>query len=109
MKNRYVYFIKERIGDLAPVKIGYAKNVQKRLDELQIGNSRSLEILAVIGPISHERARNIESKLHRKFKKHHVRGEWFSGVVLKNMHWIQEEVIDYRKEIENGNKRRVID
>ena len=78
----------------APVKIGYAHNVERRLTDLQIGNSRTLEIIATIGPVSLEHAKAIELGLHDKVKRHHIRGEWFTGVVLQKMDAINETVIE---------------
>ena len=64
----YVYFIQS--GD--HIKIGYAINVVKRMDELQIGNPEALRLLGVMaGKPSDERA------LHRRFNSDRVKGEWF--------------------------------
>lgn len=90
----YVYFIRECIGDLAPVKIGIADDIDKRMQELQIGNSRRLVLAAKLGPFTRARAFDIEMKMHSKFHKHRIRGEWFTGVVLKQMYRIQEDVVD---------------
>ena len=98
MRKRYVYFIKEKIGMYAPVKIGYATDVQRRLDDLQIGNSRTLEIVATIGPITLEHAKAIEIGLHDKFRKHRIRGEWFTGVVLNKLDSISEPLSTERIE-----------
>jgi len=92
MKNTYVYFIREAMGALAPVKIGVARNVPARMATLQSGNMRVLEIVATIGPISEKHAYRVERDLHRKFKKHHLRGEWFTGVVLKRLSEISEPI-----------------
>ena len=40
MKNTYVYFIQEKLGEKAPVKIGVAKDPENRLSVLQIDISR---------------------------------------------------------------------
>lgn len=85
MKNTYVYFIQEKLGELAPVKIGVAKNPEVRLAELQIGNPRKLILLTQIGPVSQKRAYHLEKQLHRKLKRHKLRGEWFTGVVLSKV------------------------
>ena len=69
----------------APVKIGVAKNIETRLGELQVGNSRSLMVLAKLGPFSKKQAYRTENGLHHKFRKHRIRGEWFSGVILQYM------------------------
>ena len=92
MKTTYVYFIKERLGIHAPVKIGVAKNPEGRMAELQIGNSRRLEIVARLGPMSAKHAYGTETRLHSKFKKYRIRGEWFSGVILRYMNTIIEDI-----------------
>lgn len=64
-----VYFIQAGQG---PIKIGVATNINKRLSMLQVGNHEPLSVLATVqGGI------NLETKLHWKFHKHRVRGEWF--------------------------------
>jgi len=90
MKNTYVYFIREVMGTLAPVKIGVAKNVTVRLKNLQAGNMRKMEIAATIGPLSEKHAYRLERDLHRKFRKHRLRSEWFTGVVLQQLSVITE-------------------
>lgn len=91
MKNTYVYLIKEKLGQNAPVKIGVARNPEERLGNLQVGNSRTLILAAKIGPISEMRAYNMESGLHKKFRKFHIRGEWFSGVILSKLRETRDE------------------
>lgn len=85
MNNTYVYFIQEKIGEKAPVKVGVARKPENRLAELQTGNSRTLIIISQIGPLSERRAYHLERQLHKKFKKHRIRGEWFTGVILQNI------------------------
>ena len=90
MTKAYVYFIKESLGELAPIKIGVATDVEKRLKVLQTGNSRRLECLAILGPFHQERAFKVEASLHRKFKKFKIRGEWFLGSIIGKMHTLRE-------------------
>jgi len=52
-------------------KIGRARNVNRRLDTLQIGNPILLELIRVI-PGGH-----YESRLHLIFRHKRIRGEWF--------------------------------
>lgn len=54
------------------VKIGKAKDVQKRLSQLQIGSPQKLEL---IGSTFVDEA--MEFYLHNKLEKYRVRGEWF--------------------------------
>lgn len=66
----YIYFIKV----LNYVKIGYTKNLNERLNNIQISNPYPLELLFVI-----KNDRNLESSIHKFYKKYnkHYRGEWF--------------------------------
>jgi len=70
----YVYFIQS--GGKA-IKIGSAKNVDRRLKMLQTGNQFELKIVAKIGFEFEAEARAYEKKLHRFFQSQHIRGEWF--------------------------------
>lgn len=72
----FVYFIRE--GQM--VKIGRSTDPSARLRDLSVSNHRQLEMLATI-PGDNKR----EKALHRRFAKHHIRGEWFhlSGPILK--------------------------
>ena len=66
-----IYFITQE--DDRYVKIGYAdKDANRRLLDLQIGNPHELYLYAFIdGDIA------LEKELHERFKKFHIRGEWF--------------------------------
>ena len=55
------------------VKIGYTKNVCKRLGELQSANPHKLQLL-----VSVPGSRGLEAAFHRAFKPYKVRGEWFN-------------------------------
>lgn len=61
------YFIQAASG---PVKIGKAKNVSMRLDALACSSFETLSILGVLDGDN-------EKRLHRRFKKSRLRGEWF--------------------------------
>jgi len=68
-----IYFI--QVGLRGPIKIGYSKNeeaVKTRLETLQIGSHKQLNLMAY-GTGS----RSDESKLHKKFEKFRINGEWF--------------------------------
>lgn len=56
----------------APVKVGHATNVKRRLRELQTGNHVQLHVLDVI-PGSKE----AERAVHEQLAPHRVLGEWF--------------------------------
>ena len=54
------------------LKIGYTKNINKRLSQLQVSSPVKLEVLHLIdGDVT------IEKKLHVLFKNLRISGEWF--------------------------------
>lgn len=66
----YVYFIQGLCG--GAIKIGFSKNPEKRLAELQTGYPDTLTILLMIpGTEATERA------IHREFEASRLKGEWF--------------------------------
>lgn len=65
-----IYFV--RCGKTEFVKIGTAKNVVSRLNDLQLSNPLPLTLLAVMDGDWHA-----EQRLHRRFKAEHHAGEWF--------------------------------
>lgn len=71
----YVYFILNQ--DSKAVKIGFAKDVQKRLATLQTSSPGHLELLGSIKTESPRTAMSMEESLHRKFADLHINGEWF--------------------------------
>jgi T5orf172 domain len=71
----YVYFILNQ--DSKAVKIGFAKDVQKRLAALQTSSPNRLKILGSIKTESCPTAKFLERSLHQKFANLHINGEWF--------------------------------
>lgn len=71
----YVYFISNERQSV--VKIGVANKPLRRLKTFQTANHEELRILRVIKVPNRDIAFQLESALHKKFKKYHVRGEWF--------------------------------
>lgn len=79
----FVYFI--RAGKKGAIKIGHARDVQRRLDQFQVGNPFKLILLAKIPCASKAHASEIEKRLHKHFWKQRIRGEWFQGnIQFKN-------------------------
>lgn len=64
--NEYVYFA----TDGHCIKIGFSKNPEKRLINLNVGNSKQLYLLGYING-----SMALEAHLHSKFTL--VHGEWF--------------------------------
>lgn len=56
------------------IKIGYSKNINKRLKQLNTGNDKKLYILGYI-----QGDKDKEKEIHKKFSKFRIRsnGEWF--------------------------------
>ena len=54
------------------VKIGFAKEVSKRLAAIQVSQAQEVRLLGCI-----DGTQAMERDFHRRFKKHHIRGEWF--------------------------------
>jgi prophage antirepressor-like protein len=71
--DMYVYAIREK--DTGNIKLGISADPERRLRDLQTGNSSELELVAYV------KAKNRfadETALHKKASGHHIRGEWFS-------------------------------
>lgn len=73
----FVYFV--RAGNRGAIKIGVARNMARRLETLQTGNAFRLNVIALIPCKSREQALAIESRLHKRFGRQRIRGEWFQG------------------------------
>ncbi len=69
-KTGSVYFIRNRSDDT--IKIGHSHDPQRRLQQLQVGNSTRLEL---VGVIAAEIA--IESIVHNQLREGYLNGEWF--------------------------------
>jgi len=75
-----IYFI--RCGKPGgPIKIGYAKNVEKRLSDLQVASPFTLSVVASIPVGSKKQAEKMEAWFHDRFYRKHIRGEWFMGSI----------------------------
>ena len=68
----YIYFI----TDGEAIKIGKTNNVKNRLRVLQTAQPRELKCVKVI-ECEEDNVDRVEQSLHTKFKKAHIRGEWF--------------------------------
>jgi hypothetical protein len=71
--DMYVYAIREK--GTGNIKLGISVDPERRLRDLQTGNSNELELVAYV------KAKNRfadETALHKKASGHHIRGEWFS-------------------------------
>lgn len=69
----HVYFIQDEAS--RSIKIGSALNIEKRLRAFQTAWHSPVRLL---GSIPEPIGGGLERTLHRTFKRHRVRGEWFS-------------------------------
>ena len=76
-----VYFIQ---AENVAIKIGFTLDVERRFKRMQMDCPIKLYLIGMI-----KGERSLESKIHKKFKKHRKRGEWFE---------IHESIVKYIKE-----------
>jgi predicted GIY-YIG superfamily endonuclease len=81
-----VYFV-QASGKRCAIKIGMARNVAARVAELQTANHETLSILVEIPCDSEKEAFDLEQRLHRLFRRHRIRGEWFEPKIMSRM-WV---------------------
>lgn len=74
-KVHYVYFILNR--DSHAIKIGRARDIQKRLATLQTASPAELELLKAVQVRTEFQSQQLEIILHSKFRHLRIRGEWF--------------------------------
>ena len=104
----YVYFAQmHRVG---PIKIGFARNVKKRIGHLQTHSPFEIVLIHKTPSTVKE-----EKQVHEKFSKWRIRGEWFHPsdeifdyikmCVKKDIkykaHRTVEEVVEFDRQIEN--------
>lgn len=66
----YVYFAQSEDGY---IKIGCTQNLKSRIRHIQIYNHMKIKLIGKM-----KGGRDLEVKLHRKFKQYRKRGEWFN-------------------------------
>lgn len=67
-----IYFIQS--GKDGPVKIGKTRNVQRRMNELQVASFHELHLLHYFKADAF-----IEGAFHEALADHRIRGEWFAA------------------------------
>ena len=80
-----IYFIHSEESNA--VKIGRAKDVEKRLKSLQTAHPHELKIIKKFKLKGGKAAQELESSLHQKFDHLRLSGEWFKA---------EPELLDYR-------------
>ena len=106
----YVYIIQS--GRFGAYKIGMSKNIERRIETLQIGNPEKLYKIAAIDFQTIGRAKMVESQLHKMYSRARIRGEWFNSTIeLKradhffNTHFREDlPWREQQKAFQDGNK-----
>lgn len=71
----HLYLIGYQSADCYRIKIGIAKDVDRRIRQLQTGCPQKLYLLKAISVAA---PRHIEQRLHQKYRHYRIeRGEWF--------------------------------
>ena len=73
----YVYLIQAGKKKGSPVKVGYSKNPEARLKQLQTGNHESLNLIMKIKCGGYDHARRLELDMHRILGGQNVHLEWY--------------------------------
>lgn len=84
--SAFVYFVHN--ADSNAMKIGRAKNLEKRLSSLQTSSPATLKLVKAIQVTSGKEAAELEYKLHQQFTHLRITGEWFKT---------ETELLDYLK------------
>ncbi len=61
------------------IKIGFAKDVNKRMKALQACNPAELKLLKSVQVEGAVAAQELEKSLHRRFHANRLNGEWFKA------------------------------
>ena len=80
----FVYFIQAGTKK-GPIKIGYAKDVEKRMVELQVGCPFTLNLIFKLPAKSEKHAQALEAWFHDRWEKRHIRGEWFKTLKIEQI------------------------
>lgn len=84
VEETYVYFAIDETQDA--VKIGFSRDPNARLNDLQVGNSNKLEMFGAV-----KAGFSVEGDLHRQFSSHHLRGEWFHKDPV--LEWLRTQTV----------------
>ena len=82
----WIYFVQP--GDEPFVKIGYARDIGRRLCSMRTDNHRALRVLVLF-----QGTKDSEERLHLRFKEHRARGEWFrlEGTLAETIRMVREK------------------
>lgn len=76
-KTEFIYFILNEKSNA--VKIGRAKDIERRLKSLQTANCNELKLIKTIRVNGSLKAQELEKSLHQKFDHLRLLGEWFKA------------------------------
>ncbi len=79
----YVYLIQAGNKKIDPVKVGFSKDPERRVKDLQTGNPKPLRLLMKIKCNDDKHARKLEKTLHEMLGNQNIHLEWFK---LKKTH-----------------------
>jgi predicted GIY-YIG superfamily endonuclease len=94
--NDYLYAIADHTNHL--IKLGYARDPQKRCAQLQTGNPNVLSVVWSVA-ISKSRARLVEQKIHQEYNHKRVRREWFKMSAVEAEQVLNHAVIRWQDDI----------
>jgi hypothetical protein len=91
------------IGTETRQKIGFSGDVEKRRVTLQTGNPETLRIHHTID-VPENRARIVESRIHRELGHKRIKGEWFAMspkeaslfIDFAEIAWVDDPALDWR-------------
>ena len=80
-----------------PIKIGFTKDLHRRLKGIQTGHPEPLKIHYSV-EVPDNQTRTIESIIHKENKFQRTSGEWFNLSISEGIQEVQHAVIRYLKE-----------
>lgn len=97
----FVYFIQCGHEKNPPIKVGVAKNIERRIKSMQTGNPFELKLLCFIECANAKEAYNLEGFIHSELKNRKIRGEWFATCMRRVnkivSKWYTEKEVDFSK------------
>jgi len=78
-ETTYIYIIAKKAGGKfeAPVKVGFARNPEVRLQQFKTATPFPIGIFCCFAAPSRQHARDIESAFHHVKREQRTHGEWF--------------------------------
>lgn len=89
-------------------KVGIARDIEKRVAQLQTGNPAQLEVAWSVEIPSRPLAINIEREVHRALAQFHVSGEWFKCTYKQMVMGLPCGVNIFRNQLGLNNEKEVL-